>query len=785
MSQVERKEYQETKVMRTMSPARRNYSSNQNLSQFDSNLDYLLEDLQNSVSRPGSSLGYNSSGSHTHRETSRVVDTGRSNSLNRIAHLKSSNPVEYSSDDTYNYTSPDGNQKVSGYKKEKYIYKTTSEDITPDKIRTQNSINQLDNLLDDLQQVKKSSFLDTDTYNSTGSDPKYQSSISKKSINRELHYGDTPRSSTRSRTLERDGTLQRDVEYISEGTYSDTRTNRPVSPAVTSRTSTLSKQTKVNNIHEYPVEVIETVTPEIDPEVLAHLDPNLRPPGNTKVTTTIKTYTYEIPGSGDFPTNVNDSTEQKYVYSPNKSITTPSKSFVYNKVENKENTVVHQDNYPPYQKPSPPGGVLVKETITTRNYQPGYRVDKNPPTTNQTYIYNETNTTTKNIDNGYPPAPPPPPAQNTYILKETTTNVNKSEPPPRSYPHQPGKETYILKETHNTSVNDYPQRPEPYQPGKSTYIIKETHNTTVNDRYPPPPPPQQPESYPPGRETYIIKETHNTTVNDRPYSERGYPVYNPPDERNPPRTTYIYEETTNTTTNNRPGSPYQNGYPPAEPPKTIVYKHETHTTNNTYDPNRPRPDVETFDPNNPPYGFKKHPNEPINIHYSYKSTSKTENNYKGGYPPNGETESLLPKKFPTHDGPDGPPKKLDELMATIGREPPNSPLNAGFLQHEEEKAHQKKVDSLKQKSEVETLQKKEPPPKSKNIAGPPVYYPPGEMFLKKEEGGEAWRAQGGYARASGKYQYEAESRSKSKSSSGAAVVPVCLPLCCGLPCTIL
>ncbi|XP_050507806.1 inactive histone-lysine N-methyltransferase 2E isoform X2 [Diabrotica virgifera virgifera] len=646
MSQVERKEYQESKVMRTVSPARRNYSSNQNLSQFDSNLDYLLEDLQNSVSRPGSSLGYNSSGSHTHRETSRVVDTGRSNSLNRIAQLKPSNPVEYSSDDAYNYTSPDGNQKVSGYKKEKYIYKTTSEDITPDKIRTQNSINQLDNLLDDLQQVKKSSFLDSETYNSPGSDPKYQSSISKKSINRELHYGDTPRSSSRSRTLERDGTLQRDVEYISEG------------------------------------------------------------------------------------------------------------------------------------------GVLVKETITTRNYQPGYRVDKNPPTTNQTYIYNETNTTTKNVDNGYPPAPPPPPAQNTYILKETTTNVNQSEPP-RSYPHQPGKETYILKETHNTNVTEYPQRPEPYQPGKQTYIIKETHNTTVNDRYPPPPP-QQPESYPPGRETYIIKETHNTTVNDRPYSERGYPVYNPPDERNPPtNTTYFYEETTNTTTSNRPGSPYHNGYPPAEPPKTIVYKQETHTTNNTYGPNRPRPDVETFDPNNPPYGFKKNPNEPINIHYSYKSTSKTENNYKGGYPPNGETESLLPKKFPTHDGPDGPPKKLDELMATIGREPPNSPLNAGFLQHEEEKAHQKKVDSLKQKSEVETLQKKEPPPKSKNIAGPPVYYPPGEMFLKKEEGGEAWRAQGGYARASGKYQYEAESRSKSKSSSGAAVVPVCLPLCCGLPCTIL
>lgn len=39
------------------------------------------------------------------------------------------------------------------------------------------------------------------------------------------------------------------------------------------------------------------------------------------------------------------------------------------------------------------------------------------------------------------------------------------------------------------------------------------------------------------------------------------------------------------------------------------------------------------------------------------------------------------------------------------------------------------------------------------------------------------------AKESGKYKYEAESKSKTKTK--AAVVPVCLPLCCGLPCTIL
>lgn len=41
------------------------------------------------------------------------------------------------------------------------------------------------------------------------------------------------------------------------------------------------------------------------------------------------------------------------------------------------------------------------------------------------------------------------------------------------------------------------------------------------------------------------------------------------------------------------------------------------------------------------------------------------------------------------------------------------------------------------------------------------------------------------AREKAKYQYEAEEKSKTKGGSGKAIIPVCLPLCCGLPCTIL
>lgn len=157
-------------------------------------------------------------------------------------------------------------------------------------------------------------------------------SMTKTSVHRELHYGDTPRSSQRSRTLDRsdrEGSVTREVQYTGEGTYGHVRHPSP-SP---SRTGTLSKQTKVTNIHSYPMEVVETTTPDINPEILASLDPNLLPAGNTKVTTTIKTYTYEIPGTALASPGSGGGVEtERLVYSPNQSATTPSKSFVYNKV---------------------------------------------------------------------------------------------------------------------------------------------------------------------------------------------------------------------------------------------------------------------------------------------------------------------------------------------------------------------------------------------------------------------------------------------------------------------
>ncbi|XP_022920058.2 rhoGEF domain-containing protein gxcI [Onthophagus taurus] len=658
MSRVERKEYQETKIMRTRSPAGMR-GSKQNLGEFDNNLDYLLEDLQNSVSRPDSALG-----SNTYREirTERNTDSSaRSNSLSRITNTKAANPVtEYSTDDSYSYTSPDGTKSVKTVKKEMYSYKTSD---GTDGTRMQNNINQLDSLLDDLQQVKPSS----ESYR-VGTSPGYQEYSKSKVISgktvveRDIIYPETPRSS-RSRTLDRsdrENSVTRDIQYSSEST-NDLKQLRTTSPSP-SRSSTLSKQTKVTNVHSYPMEVVETTTTDINPEILANLDPNLLPTGNTKVTTTIKTYTYEIPGAVyPSPGSATDTTTEKYVYSPNQSSSTPSKSFVYNKFEN--NSLTRNVNYQ-----------------TDPNWQ-------------NTSVYRET-TTTNVQDQPYQRPPPPIGGTDTSLVKETVTTRN----------YQPGN---IYRDSS----------------GKHTYMYDENTTTRNVDGYPP-------HREPPNKETVIIKETHTTNTNTGPQ----YPSY-------PPQDTVIYRE--NTTSNN-----FSNQRYPRD--------------------NEPR--------------YPKPPPEPMNITYKYSATSTTSNNYKG-YPPSSETEPLLqPRPFPTDEDDGSPPKKLDELMATIGREPPNSPLNAGFNAHEIELAHQKKADNLRQQQIEHDEKKKEEIQRTKNVTGPPVYYPPGyEMFAKKEESGGGWRAEGAMAKESGKYEYKEESKTKTK----AALVPVCLPLCCGLPCTIL
>ena len=72
--------------------------------------------------------------------------------------------------------------------------------------------------------------------------------------------------------------------------------------------------------------------------------------------------------------------------------------------------------------------------------------------------------------------------------------------------------------------------------------------------------------------------------------------------------------------------------------------------------------------------------------------------------------------------------------------------------------------------------------RSHPVSGPPVFYPPGQMFNRMEEEGK------GQSKAKMERKYKAKESSKQKHSEkdrgGAVPVPVCLPVCCAAPCVI-
>lgn len=310
------------------------------------------------------------------------------------------------------------------------------------------------------------------------------------------------------------------------GTYGDLRPIRHSSPSRTLKSSKVEEYKYSSDTHgaHEPNQLVK-VDSSINPDILSQLDPNLLPAPNTKVTTTIKTYTYEIPG---YPPGVSPKLAET-IYSSNQS--TPSKSFQYNKVENTSSSQNVLTPYPgDYVRPVSPNPVGFKNkyletTTTTTRTDGGY--GRPSPTPNrigkESYVYNET----KNI-NEYPPSPP-----TKHVYKETTTtrNVNNGYPN-NNYPPGPGNKTYIINETHTTRnvnhPNGYPNDPPP------TVIYKhDTH--TINNNYPPPKHMTEtfnPKSGPGPQDMNITYKytTHSTTTNNY----KGYPNETEPLIHTPP-----------------------------------------------------------------------------------------------------------------------------------------------------------------------------------------------------------------------------------------------------------
>ncbi|XP_063700921.1 uncharacterized protein LOC134831191 [Culicoides brevitarsis] len=248
-----------------------------------------------------------------------------------------------------------------------------------------------------------------------------------------------------------------------------------------------------------------------------------------------------------------------------------------------------------------------------------------------------------------------------------------------------------------------------------------------------------------------------------------------------------------------------NGTPATTNSKSMFYKKETKSSNTTYYPGSPDPSLLPRLTQQPDDGtgrpvhvyqeqitHKGPPGSPVpsdpygmnTITYRYNSTNTNAN---VRYPPP-EREPLLPA-FPV-DGVDNqhpdanPPKRVEDLMATFGD---TSVTETNYLRRREvaEKPITPTRIEEKQRTLVPIQNPDDQRESTKNVAGSPVYYPPGhEMFEKKEEAA-VWTAAGGMARGRGEYEYKAEAKQKSKSKSGAAVVPVCLPLCCAMPCSIM
>jgi len=150
-----------------------------------------------------------------------------------------------------------------------------------------------------------------------------------------------------------------------------------------------------------------------------------------------------------------------------------------------------------------------------------------------------------------------------------------------------------------------------------------------------------------------------------------------------------------------------------------------------------------------------------------------------GYTRNFHGSPMTPRKITVPES--NIPKKADELLSSLGQE----------VDHREmQRITQEESLSRSQKEMMKpTSFDNDDYTPSKNTPGPPVYYPTGDLFTKNEKDVAAREAelsaQGQYFSAS----YAREKGSKSKEESGekarAAVIPICLPLCCAAPCVIM
>ena len=185
-----------------------------------------------------------------------------------------------------------------------------------------------------------------------------------------------------------------------------------------------------------------------------------------------------------------------------------------------------------------------------------------------------------------------------------------------------------------------------------------------------------------------------------------------------------------------------------------------------------------------------------------------------------------PASFPTCPSPSPnrgpsiqtPPKKVDDLMTELSEFDP-SIQHTGFKEpvaparaNKYSSSHVTQVSHHHDEELDSRYKKREPSPirpvKQPSAPGPAVYYPPGELFSSTRNNEtlnsdisvspcapqeshvtttmETSSSARGRAKMRAEYGYKEKGRySEGDTKQGAAVVPICLPLCCAAPCVIL
>ena len=179
----------------------------------------------------------------------------------------------------------------------------------------------------------------------------------------------------------------------------------------------------------------------------------------------------------------------------------------------------------------------------------------------------------------------------------------------------------------------------------------------------------------------------------------------------------------------------------------------------------------------------------VSYYAKYHSTHSHQSQNQPSTPP--------PIVFPSGTGvsiankPQTPPKKVNELMTELSEF--DSSIRHTTFEEPEVIMPQKSEPSFEP---YKAAPFRPPSPsiaqKQENIVGPAVYYPPGDIFQSNtvRNGSDAHQTSGGNKIGQGKRDFSYRGKEKNKhvesdGKQGAAVVPICLPLCCAAPCVIM